>query len=94
MVLHSFMPHMHVRGKSFRYTIVYPDGREEIALDVPRYDFGWQLGYHLAEPLKLPAGARIDCVAHFDNSRFNLAQVAEIVFTALGARFGETLVGA
>ncbi len=29
-----------------------------------------------------------------DNSRFNLAQLAEIVFTALGARFGERLVGA
>ncbi|NQU09192.1 cytidylate kinase-like family protein [bacterium] len=29
-----------------------------------------------------------------DNSRFNLDQLAEIIFTALGARFGETLVGA
>jgi cytidylate kinase len=29
-----------------------------------------------------------------DNSRFNLAQIAEIVFTALGVRFGETLVSA
>jgi cytidylate kinase len=29
-----------------------------------------------------------------DNSRFNLMQIVEIVFTALGARFGETLVSA
>ena len=73
VVLHSFMPHMHVRGKAFRYTIVYPDGREEIALDVPRYDFGWQLGYLLAKPLQLPAGTRIDCVARYDNSPNNKA---------------------
>ncbi len=73
VVLHSFMPHMHVRGKAFRYTIVYPDGREEIALDVPKYDFGWQLNYQLTEPLKLPAGTRINCVAKFDNSPNNKA---------------------
>ena len=73
VVLHSFMPHMHVRGKAFRYTIVYPDGREEIALDVPKYDFGWQLAYQLAEPLKLPKGTRIDCVARYDNSANNKA---------------------
>ena len=64
----SWMPHMHVRGKSFEYTIVYPDGRSEVALNVPKYDFNWQLQYELAKPLHLPAGTRIDCVAHFDNS--------------------------
>ena len=67
------MPHMHVRGKAFRYTIVYPDGREEIALEVPKYDFGWQLAYQLAEPIKLPKGTRIDCVARYDNSPNNKA---------------------
>lgn len=73
VVLQGFMPHMHVRGKAFRYTIVYPDGREEIALDVPKYDFGWQLSYQLAEPRKLPTGTRIDCVARYDNSPNNKA---------------------
>ena len=64
----SWMPHMHVRGKSFQFTVVYPDGRSEVALNVPKYDFNWQLGYELAKPIHLPAGTRIDCVAHFDNS--------------------------
>jgi hypothetical protein len=73
VLLHSFMPHLHLRGKAFRYTIVYPDGREQIALEVPKYDFGWQLGYQLAEPLALPAGTRIDCVAQYDNSPNNKA---------------------
>ena len=67
----SWMPHMHVRGKSFEFTIVYPDGRSEVALNVPKYDFNWQLAYDLAKPVHLPAGTRIDCVAHFDNSTNN-----------------------
>jgi hypothetical protein len=67
----SLMPHMHVRGKDFQYTVTYPDGRSEILLNVPRYDFGWQLSYVFEQPLILPKGARIDCVAHYDNSANN-----------------------
>ena len=69
--LTSLMPHMHLRGKDFKYTVVYPDGREEVLLHVPRYDFNWQLSYALAQPIVLPKGTRIDCVAHFDNSANN-----------------------
>jgi len=67
----SLMPHMHVRGKDFIYTAVYPDGRQDVILRVPRYDFNWQLTYKLKQPLALPKGSRIDCVAHFDNSTGN-----------------------
>jgi hypothetical protein len=70
-VITSFMPHMHLRGKDFTYTAVYPDGREEILLRVPKYDFNWQLTYKLKEPITLPKGAKLVCVAHFDNSTGN-----------------------
>jgi hypothetical protein len=69
--LAGLMPHMHLRGKDFKYTVVYPDGRQEVLLSVPKYDFGWQLSYELKERLKLPKGTRIDCVAHYDNSPNN-----------------------
>lgn len=69
--LTSLMPHMHVRGKDFKYTVTYPDGRSEVLLAVPRYDFNWQLSYTLQDPLTLPKGTRIDCVAHYDNSPNN-----------------------
>jgi hypothetical protein len=62
---------MHLRGKDFTYTAVYPDGRSEVVLSVPKYDFNWQLVYMLKEPLFLPKGSRLDCVAHFDNSPNN-----------------------
>ena len=67
----DLMPHMHLRGKDFKYTAVYPDGRSEVLLDVPRYDFNWQLVYRFQQPVLLPKGARLECVAHFDNSANN-----------------------
>ncbi len=68
----SMSPHMHVRGKSFRYTAVYPDGNREILLDVPKYDFNWQTEYRLSQNKKIPNGTRIFCEAAFDNSTSNL----------------------
>ncbi len=70
-LLLSLFPHMHFRGKSFRFDVEYPDGRREIILDVPRYDFNWQLRYDFAEPKFLPKGARLLCTAHYDNSDAN-----------------------
>ncbi|HEV8003718.1 MAG TPA: redoxin domain-containing protein [Planctomycetaceae bacterium] len=71
IVILSFMPHMHLRGKDFEYRVEYPNGRSEVLLSVPRYDFAWQMRYVLADPLRLPAGSKIVCTAHFDNSRNN-----------------------
>ena len=67
----DLMPHMHFRGKDFRFDVIYPDGKTETLLSVPKYDFNWQLGYRLATPLVLPKGTRIECTAHFDNSANN-----------------------
>ncbi|MBX7075085.1 MAG: thioredoxin family protein [Pirellulales bacterium] len=67
----SLYPHMHLRGKAFRYTARYPDGKQEILLDVPHYDFNWQNSYELAEPKLLPKGTELRCEALFDNSKSN-----------------------
>jgi hypothetical protein len=64
-------PHMHLRGKAFKYEITYPDGKHEVLLDVPHYDFNWQLAYVLAEPRTVPAGTKIDTTAWYDNSPNN-----------------------
>jgi thiol-disulfide isomerase/thioredoxin len=67
----SFVPHMHWRGKDYFYEVIYPDGRREPLLSVPRWDFNWQNVYQFQEPLKVPKGARLHAVAHWDNSRNN-----------------------
>ncbi|HET9321412.1 MAG TPA: thiol-disulfide isomerase [Bryobacteraceae bacterium] len=70
-VLLSFFPHMHLRGASFEYNILEPDGRRRTLLRVKPYDFYWQLSYRLAQPLAIEAGTKLECVAYFDNSRNN-----------------------
>jgi peroxiredoxin len=67
----SFMPHMHLRGKDFLYEAVYSDDKKEVLLSVPRYNFNWQSVYRPAEPIAMPKGTRLHCVAHFDNSTKN-----------------------
>jgi hypothetical protein len=69
----EFMPHMHVRGKDMTYHLVYPDGRDEIVLSVPKYDFNWQLLYHPAKPLRVLKGTKMYVEAHYDNSTANRA---------------------
>ena len=71
-IVYSMFPHMHLRGKDFQFEVIYPDSRRETVLSVPHYDFGWQSNYILQKPLRLPAGTRIECIAHFDNSAKNL----------------------
>ncbi len=69
--LYSLMPHMHYRGKYMSYSAVYPDGREEMLLSVPSYEFNWQFNYQLEEPIFLPAGTRIVARGAMDNSDRN-----------------------
>ena len=71
--LYTMHPHMHFRGKDMTYTATYPDGRKEIVLRVPKYDFNWQGDYWLKEPLSLPKGTTLRVTAHFDNSTANKA---------------------
>jgi hypothetical protein len=71
--LYSLMPHMHYRGKYMNYVAIYPDGREQMLLSVPRYEFNWQFNYQLEEPLLLPAGTRIVARGAMDNSDRNPA---------------------
>jgi hypothetical protein len=70
-VLLSMRPHMHLRGKSFEYEAHYPDGRSEILLSVPDYDFGWQTHYVLAAPKPMPAGTKLVVTGTWDNSSAN-----------------------
>jgi peroxiredoxin len=67
----GFMPHLHLRGKAFDYSVTYPGGKTEMLLSIPRYDFNWQSAYREATPLFMPKGAKIHCRARYDNSASN-----------------------
>jgi hypothetical protein len=70
-VIYSLVPHTHVRGKGWHYEVTYPDGRKEVILSVPKYDFNWQHEYVFAQPLRLPAGSKLYAKAWYDNSPNN-----------------------
>jgi hypothetical protein len=64
--------HMHVRGRDMTFFANYADGKQECLLQIPNYNFEWQLGYELRPKSKiLPKGTTIQAIAHFDNSKFN-----------------------
>ncbi len=90
----NLTPHMHTRGKSFRYEATYPDGKHEILLDVPRYDFNWQTTYHLEQPKLLPKGTKLVCTAHWDNSEGNLSNPDPTKTVSWGDQtFEEMMIG-
>ena len=71
-LLYDVLPHSHYRGHSSTFSLVYPDGREELLLNVPNYDFNWQRGYAFVEPKPVPAGSRLVHTTVYDNSAQNL----------------------
>jgi hypothetical protein len=68
----AYTAHMHFRGKSMMTKAIYPDGREEVLLNVPHYDFRWQECYFLKKQFLLPKGTKLMTVAYFDNSKNNV----------------------
>ena len=74
----SIHPHMHYRGKDMKYTAFYPDGTQEVLLDVDRYEYEWQTNYIYKEPKLIPAGTRVEVRAHYDNSEIRQALVPKL----------------
>jgi hypothetical protein len=71
ITLYAMSPHMHLRGKSLKWVVTYPDGHEQTILNVPKFDFNWQINYELAQPLHIPAGSKIAGIGVYDNSLKN-----------------------
>ncbi|MBX7104087.1 MAG: redoxin domain-containing protein [Gemmataceae bacterium] len=69
----AFMPHMHLRGAACKYEATTPDGKTQTLLDIPKYDFNWQITCRYAEPVPLPKGTTIKFTGVFDNSAANPA---------------------
>ena len=84
IAIYQFNPHMHLRGHDMKYTVVYPDGREETLFSVPKYDFNWQVSYENAQPVRVPAGSKIIVSGHMDNSiknKFNPGPDKEVFWS-------------
>lgn len=91
VTVHRLNPHMHLRGKRMKFDVVYPSGARETLLSVPDYDFGWQIGYDLAQPKMLPAGSRVVVSGAFDNSPQNLANPNPAAIVHFGEQSSEEM---
>lgn len=72
-ILYKLTPHSHFRGSASEFVAIYPDGKQETLLSVPKYDFNWQTTYTLKTPKQIPAGTRIVHTTVYDNSTQNPA---------------------
>lgn len=72
-VLTAFLPHSHLRGQAWRLELERGDGTKETVLDIPRYDFNWQLFYEPMRPIHVQPGDRLRAYAWFNNSDANPA---------------------
>jgi hypothetical protein len=90
----AYMAHMHLRGKAFKFEVTRPDGSQEVLLDIPRYDFNWQLRYDYARSHFLPRGSRVKITAVFDNSEGNPANPDPSKTVRWGSQtFDEMMIG-
>jgi hypothetical protein len=93
-IIYGLLPHMHVRGETFRYLLMYPDGSHEPVLSIPRWDFNWQNTYRLAEPLFVPKGAKMMGIATYDNSTDNPANPDPTAMVMFGEQtWDEMMIG-
>lgn len=71
-LIYGVGPHMHLRGRAFRVEARDIAGQaSQTLLEVPAYDFKWQIEYRFAQPRRLAAGTEIVCTAWYDNSAEN-----------------------
>jgi mono/diheme cytochrome c family protein len=91
-LLLNIAPHMHARAKAFTLEAEYPDGSREVLLDLPRYDFNWQIRYIFTEPKLIPKGTRLHATGYFDNSADNLANPDPTVDVTYGVNSSDEMM--
>ncbi|MDO9476244.1 MAG: hypothetical protein Q7L07_05975 [Pseudohongiella sp.] len=91
-VIYSLFPHAHYRGRSSEFALRYPDGREEVVLSVPNYDFNWQRYFQFQQPIAVPAGTQVIHRTTYDNSTANLSNPDPTVTVRFGEQTWEEML--
>jgi hypothetical protein len=91
-VIYSLFPHAHYRGRASEFALRFPDGREEVVLSVPNYDFNWQRYFQFAEPIEAPAGTVVIHRTTYDNSTANLSNPDPTVTVRFGEQTWEEML--
>jgi hypothetical protein len=92
ILIYTLMSHSHMRGRSADFVATYPDGKREVLLSVPHYDFNWQTSYELAQPKLLPKGTRLVYNSNYDNSVQNKANPDPTIDVKWGEQTWEEMI--
>ncbi|MEQ1501735.1 MAG: hypothetical protein ABMB14_05865 [Myxococcota bacterium] len=76
-LIHAAMLHMHNVGTGGLIRLDRADGTAETLLDVPAWDFDWQLTYQLAEPIPFAPDDELYLECRFDNPTSELINWGE-----------------
>jgi len=64
----SVFGHEHTLGKTFRLTLDPGQADQQILLDIPNWNFDWQMIYQLAQPIHVTAGQTIRMTCTWDRT--------------------------
>ena len=67
----ALCPHGHMLTVSQTLTLIDPDGKEKTLIQVPNYDFNWQMGYEFKQPIAVKKGSKIRVTSLLDNTDAN-----------------------
>lgn len=67
----SLSPHMHLIGRTYKIWFETAEGDSFPLIDIPNWDFHWQMYYMFPYVQKIPAGAKIYSEALYDNTPNN-----------------------
>jgi polyisoprenoid-binding protein YceI len=76
----DFMGHMHTRGKTFTMTLNPGTPEEQVLLDIPAWNFDWQINYQPVDPIPVKRGDVIRIRCTWDRSQVVDPQPRYITF--------------
>ena len=77
----SVFGHMHEIGEAFRMTLNPGTPQERILLDIPVWDFGWQIDYQFREPVELSRGDKILVECSWDRAHLKVPEPRYITWS-------------
>jgi hypothetical protein len=89
--IHLVALHMHLLGSSARLDILRREGGDDdtCLLHIPRWDFDWQGGALLAQPVRFHPGDRLRVACQWDNSQANQPPVNGVQPVTQDVAWGE-----
>jgi polyisoprenoid-binding protein YceI len=79
--IYSVLPHMHEFGSSYRMTLNPDTPREKVLIDIPKWNFDWQLNYTPTEDIRIERGDVVRVTCTWDRSLIDMPEPRYITWS-------------